>query len=115
MVAHLTPLEHAVVASLCELWPEHADAIRAQLEKARVTLRENTGGGFVTTFEVPPGLPQMLPGMPTSDHVEIVGLEQGMGFHLASNAGRLDSLEGSSYGEDTSELDPERVSFRLVR
>lgn len=115
MIEQLTSLEEAVIASICELWPDYAVAVREQLVVARVTGRENTGGGIFTYFQVPQGVSPAPAGMPTSSHVEIDGLAQGMDFHLAVERGRVDHLEGHSYGEDTSRIDFGRVAYRLVR
>jgi hypothetical protein len=111
MAAQLTALELSAITSICELWPEYADAMRAQLAAAQVASRENTGAGFLTSFEVPAGVPPLPPGKPTSATFELNGAELQMGFHIESENGRLAFLEGHAYGGDIGDLDLETVGF----
>ena len=66
-------------------------ALQRQLGRAKVTKRENTGGGFFTDITAPgdvPGVecPKVL-GYAT--HARVQGLEHGLGFVLFIEGGKL--------------------------
>ena len=99
----LTAFERAVITTI--LQPNHPvlDALREQLEACLVTNREFTGTGFFTGLHVPAYVPDAPV---TRDRLHLgevaasaTGLEHGAGFVLWVTRGRLDTLEGFSYGE----------------
>jgi hypothetical protein len=111
----LSPLEQAVLDAIALQVPEVADALAGQQEKVRVTARANTGAGFYTTVDIPHHLPIQGVASPLGDvGATVVGLQHGMGFLLWLRNGRVHKLEGYSYGENTSGIDFERVTFDAV-
>ena len=52
-MSEFTKLEEAALRSIFSETPELAAIFERQLKNARVTKRENTGGGFFTTISVP--------------------------------------------------------------
>jgi hypothetical protein len=99
----LSASERAVITTI--LRPSHPvmDALREQLEACLVTNREFTGTGFFTTLHVPDYVPD-APVTRESLHLgevaaSLTGLDHGAGFVLWVVRGRLDTLEGFSYGE----------------
>ena len=94
---------------------EASTSLALQLDSSRVTNRENTGAGSYTTFEVSSTATMDGVMSPMGDiGATVLGLEHGMGFLLWLKGGRMAQLEGYSYGESTSRLDLERVTFSAV-
>ncbi|MEA2654171.1 MAG: hypothetical protein QOI37_1398 [Chloroflexota bacterium] len=99
----LTPLEQEVIATL--LRPEHPvfAALRAQFATCSVRDRRFTGVGFFTKLVVSPEAPRAPvtgPRLILDDvEVSVHGLRHGGGFVLFVADGRLDSLEGYTFGE----------------
>ncbi|MBX3202773.1 MAG: hypothetical protein KF850_39040 [Labilithrix sp.] len=99
----LTALEREVLArSFAGNHPGLA-ALREQLASAEVQSREMTGVGFFTKLALDPNV---APVVVTSPRVafgdvqaEIGGLRYGAGFVVFIMNGRLDSMEGFTYGE----------------
>jgi hypothetical protein len=111
----MSPLELAVLDAIALQVPEVANALAGQRETIRVTARENTGAGFYTTFYASHPSPITGVASPLGDvGASIAGLEHGMGFLLWVRDGRINTLEGFSYGESTSTIDFERVAFGAV-
>ena len=88
----------------------------AQLSRAILRSRENTGCGFFTRFDTdlnssaPIGGERLRNG-PTA---KIDGMKYGMGFILWLEQGYADCLEGYAYGDDsTTELTFEAVRFEI--
>lgn len=111
--ADFTPLERAVLNAIVVQHPSEERLLRSQLAAARVVSRENTGGGFYTTFKVTAEGVQPLISRGPLGHVdaEVEGLEFGMGFLISLHEGYVSFLEGYSYEEDTSTLDFSSVDF----
>jgi hypothetical protein len=98
----LNALEQAVLDKLLAGDPPALATLRAQAEKARLFGRELSGVGFFCSFEVPPEAPRLegLVDFQIDDVDAFVhGLAHGAGFVLFIRDGRLDMLEGFSYGE----------------
>lgn len=98
----LTILERAVLD--CILEGEHPvlENLRAQAAKAVLTRRDNTGVGFYCRVAVPETA--ALLAEPTDFQIadvaaEISGLRNGAGFVLFIRKGRIDMLEGFTFGE----------------
>ncbi len=111
-------LERAALHAIFDESPEITDLLRRQLEAASVIARVNTGGGFITTIEVP----DSLQGVSTctvlgyETEASIDGLAHGLGFALLMKEGRLHVLDGHSKGgENTTGLDFERVGFAISK
>ena len=113
-----TELELAALRSIFSEKPELALQLERQLSIATVIKRENTGVGFFTTISLPPTADAIDMSEPTSGetHARISGLEHGMGFVLFFDEGRIGTLEGFTYGsESTTELDLSSLTFDIVR
>jgi hypothetical protein len=110
----LSRLEDAVLRSIASQYPDASSAVKAQRSAARVTDRRNTGAGFYTTFEIDPSCPAITAASPMGNvTARVQGLAHGMGFILWLKDGRLNQLEGYSFGEDTSGIDLEVAGFDL--
>ncbi|MBR0875051.1 hypothetical protein JQ633_32160 [Bradyrhizobium tropiciagri] len=109
----LSALEQAVLGAIALQVPEVADAL-ASPRGVRAIARENTGAGFHTTLDV--SYPSPINGV-TSPlgcvDATVAGLQHGMGFLLWLRDGHISKLEGFSYGESTSRIDFERVTFEV--
>lgn len=116
-MGEFTDLEQAALHSIFSEAPGLTDDLERQLEKASVTSRENTGGGFFTAIMVPDDAPQVsadVLGYETHAHVD--GIEHGLGFVLFMEDGKLHLLEAYACGpESTAHLDPSNLSFEVFR
>ena len=113
-----TDLELAALRSIFSEAPELALQLEVQLSVATVTERENTGVGFFTTISVPSTAIAMDRSEPLSGetHARVPGLEHDMGFALFFDDGRMATLEGFTYGtESTAELDLTDLTFNIVK
>ena len=113
-----TELELAALHSMFSETPELSAELERQLASARVTKRDNSGGGFFTDIAVSDGVPPAnspkVLGYETSARVE--GLEWGLGFVLFMENGRLHMLEGYALGpESTAALDLTDLKFEIYR
>lgn len=114
----LTPLERAVIAFIGNEVQEDAAALRAQVAKATVRNRKNTGSGFFTYFEIDRTAPPIGGGKPRGmrdgPFATVQGAAHGMGFILWLKDGYADCLEGYCNGvDDTTAWDLENLSFAL--
>jgi hypothetical protein len=113
-----TELELAALHSIFSETPELARQLERQLSVATVTERENTGVGFFTTISVPPTTEQVERAEPLSGETQarVPGLEYGLGFVLFLDDGRIKTLEGLTYGnESTDSLDLTSLTFEIER
>jgi hypothetical protein len=113
-----TELELAALHSIFSETPDLTSALEQQLVAARVTERENSGGGFFTTIAVADDVPAVsgpkVLGYETLARVD--GLEDGFGFVLFMENGRLHLLEAYANGpENTAPLDLETLKFEIYR
>jgi hypothetical protein len=111
-------LELAAFHSIFSETPELAHTLRGQLSVATVVERKNTGVGFFTTISVPLSAAAIHRSEPrsTETHARIPGLEHGIGFVLFFEDGRIHTLEGFTYGsESTVALDLTALTFDIVR
>jgi len=114
----LSPLEEAVLRAICETHAADRASLEAQLSRATVLRRENTGVGFYTDFSVERTAKNHALGgerMRSGPAASVSGLKHGVGFILWLKEGYAHHLEGYSYGESTAGIDFEQVSFELVR
>ena len=110
-----TELENAALLAIFSETPELASALERQLERATVTNRENTGGGFYTDIAVADDAPRVeCPGvLGYATHARVEGLEYGLGFALIMEDGKLHLLDGHAWGDSTTSLDLNNLSFEI--
>lgn len=100
----MNKLENEVLSKLLE--GDHTELVelRRQLSLASVKSREMTGVGFFLEFELPDEvMPTTLPPRATFGDViaQVPCLKHGIGFIIfLDDNGRLDFLEGYTFGED---------------
>lgn len=114
---HLSDLERDAIAQILAEEPEYRVMLEHQSQSVVVEKRENTGGGFFTTLSVPEATTAAGVPSPLGFNVcaTIDGMAHGLGFLLFLEDGRLSLLEGYSVGgEDTLELDLERVAYSIT-
>ncbi|MCR6658573.1 MAG: hypothetical protein NVV72_04225 [Asticcacaulis sp.] len=95
-----TSLEIAVLAAICN---SQVPSLRALLDTAQMTERENTGHGFYTSFSIdrrlpPVQTPHRLINGPVA-HMNNMGEGMIMGFILWLEDGYPECLEGFQYGD----------------
>jgi hypothetical protein len=104
----LSPLEFAVGSAIAAQ-PECHDeaALVAQLRSAHVTLREFTGFGFFTEFEVDKSLSKTEAHQSPFGrlHAEVGPDGYLMGFMVYLKDGFAEMIEGYSYGDGYGDLD----------
>ncbi|MEO8454789.1 MAG: hypothetical protein ABI454_06490 [Sphingomicrobium sp.] len=113
-----TELELAALHSRFSEQPELARKLERQLSVATVGKRENTGVGFFTTISMPLAVEPVERSEPLSGetHARLPSLEHGLGFVLFLEAGVIETLEGFTYGsESTASLDLTSVTLEIVR
>lgn len=113
-----TDLELAALHSLFSEAPEISSPLERQLSVARVAKRENSGSGFFTTISVPDTVDPVERSEPLSGetYARLPGLEYGLGFALFFGGGRIETLEGFTYGpESTASLDLMSGAFEVLR
>ncbi len=96
----MTPLESAILHAFLSGDMPALAALRNQAAAASVRLREFTGVGFFTHFEVPADVPRLpFRGRFVLSDVgaDVEGTEYGAGFVLFVEDGVLDCLEGFTY------------------
>ena len=113
-----TELELAALHSIFSETPELAPSLERQLAAATVTERENSGGGFFTSIAVRDDAPAVstpkVLGYETS--ARVANMEDGLGFVLFLEHGRLHLLEGYAWGpESTAALDLTNLRFEVYR
>src|SRR5215212_1351484 len=109
-----TEMEMAALRAIFSETPELGPELNRQLQRATVTKRENTGGGFFTEIAVPDDAPKVeCPSvLGYATHARVDGLEHGLGFVLFMEQGRLHLFEGYAWGpENTSPLDLNNLAF----
>jgi hypothetical protein len=114
----LNNLERAVMTAitrLSEISSEDSEALQAQLGRALVSKRENTGHGFFTYF-VTTEKSKLIEERVISTvklYANIHGFEQPLLFALFCKDGVIHFLDGSAIGDDTTNVDFSNVSFEL--
>jgi hypothetical protein len=117
-MTRFTELELAALHSIFSETAELAPGLERQLATATVTERENSGAGFFTRIAVGGDAPAVnspkVLGHETS--ARVAGLDDGLGFVLFMEQGRLHLLEGyANSPESTAALDLAHVSFEVYR
>lgn len=107
-MTNLSPLETAVLAAITALHPKVSDILREQIAAARVTLRENTGGGLIVEFAVARDAPPLPASFTSTDFVvsEVATLR--LWFMAVMRGGYLYFIDGTDIeglGLDTTGID----------
>lgn len=107
-------LEKMVVEKILSGDDRVLDILRKQYNDSVVESREFTGAGFYTTFKINDSAP-MLVGKNSFQLGDVIGtikgVKYGVGFVLFIKDGKIDFLEGYTYGEEKW---PENIEdFRL--
>ena len=109
----LSPLEADVLDLIAEAHPDHAALILDQLGRSVIASRRRTGVGFFLNFSLEPAQLFDPPRFHMNDvYAELDGLEDGAGFVLFIREGRIDFLEGHSFGEDWPDIEDHRAFIR---
>lgn len=113
---HLTDLERDAIGRIVAEAPEYRVMLDHQLQSVMVEKRENTGGGFLTTLLVAEATTIEIPSpLGLNVYGSIDGMAYGLGFLLFIENGLISLLEGYSVGgEDTADLDFERVAYTIT-
>jgi hypothetical protein len=114
---NFTPLELAVLRTICEMHPADRAALEAQLSTAILRGREITGAGFFARVEVGRDRSPRIGGerLRNGPEAKVDGLEYGMGSILWFQDGYASCLEGFSYEESMMSIDLQSVQFEIVR
>lgn len=109
------PIERAALDAGINDFPAFAAVLKRQLEKAKVTKFENTGGGFFSSVAVANDAPLLSSRSPLDVAcAKVDGLEHPMGFLIFVKEGRITLLEGYAFGyEPTTDIDFQRVIFEM--
>lgn len=110
----LATLIHDAMKKLLEGNNQTLNILRQQYENAEIKELELTGSGFYANFEIS----QIAPRLQTNKsfqigdlYGEIRGVQDGVGFVLFITNGKLDFLEGYTYGDEPW---PENLSNYLL-
>lgn len=113
-MAHLTPLETAVMDAMVWQMGDSVPDLAAQSASGSVALRRNTGAGLYVQINVDANRATGNPdatGLFGTVHVMIDGLADPVGFQIELRQGRLTALHGQSYSQDTRGIDLSTVPF----
>ena len=116
-MSDFTTLERAAMHAIFAESPSLQAQLQDQAEKATITSRENTGGGFFTRISTPPTCGSITSRSPLGGDVyaRVDGLKYGMGFLLFLEEGRICLLEGFAFGpENTKPIAFEAVGFEIT-
>jgi hypothetical protein len=109
-IAHLTPLESAVIEAIVQGQPQSEQYLREQLRQSELRSRELNGYGFFTNLVVPEHVPN-CPDLGRTLHASALVDGQLCGFILWIKDGKIDFLEGYPLGGDSW---PENESFKAI-
>lgn len=109
-IAHLTPLENAVIEAIVQGRPESERCLREQLRQSVLRSREFNGYGFFTNLLVPEQA-QSCPDLDGTLFASGLVGNQLCGFILWIKSGKIDFLEGYPLGGDSW---PENESFTAI-
>lgn len=102
----LSPFERAVLDALLAGDEPEFLVLRSHAAAAKLSARQETGAGFILTFDVP--LSEQALACPDFHFGDVTatleGLKNGAGFVVFIRDGRLAALEGYSYDEDWPEV-----------
>ena len=109
-IAHLTPLENAVIDAMLQSEPQSERCLREQLRQSQLLSREFNGYGFFTNLTIPEHAP-LCPDINGTLHASALVDDQLCGFILWISYGKIDFLEGYPLGGDSW---PENESFKAI-
>lgn len=112
----LWPIEREVLEITAAEYPGSAEALRQQIETARVISFENSGAGFFSDLTVADDAPALSEKSPLSAaYGSVLGIEDGMGFIVFLEDGRLSMIEGYCQGDSPSTvIDFSRAVYKLI-
>ena len=114
----LRPIEHKVLSMMLAGDDVSTKALRNQIPFVKVSQRTRTGVGFYSVFVIPNHVD------PINDtnhlrlndvYVQGLGLDDGGGFRLSIKNGKLDHLEGFSYGDSWPDDDDNLELLHVVK
>ncbi len=115
-MAPLTKLERAVLTAISSTHGHAVPGLQNQFDAVTVTTRENTGAGFFVELALdreavlPVNVGRKLDG----PHLNVDGIEFGVGTILFFEEGYPCLLEGYVFADDTSDVDFSSVRFTEV-
>ena len=113
-MAYLNELENAVLQAMCEREDSYPVALRSQIKSAEVASRQNTGAGFYTCLKLDQSLALLEQKVFDNVFAKISGLNNPMTFVLFVRDGKIDTLEGASVEDNTTDIDFETVRFKIL-
>lgn len=116
-MAHLPPLEAAVMDAMAWELREGVPDLAAQAAASAPGQRRNTGAGLYSQMLVDANRTVANPdatGLFGTVHVMVGALPDPVGFQVELRQGRLIALHGQSYGQDTRAIDFATTSFEDV-
>jgi hypothetical protein len=111
----LWPIEREVLEITAREYPASANALRAQIDSAQVVRFENSGAGFFCYLKVTTEAPLLKEKSPLDGaYGNVLGIEDGMGFIVFLESGRLSFIEGYCNGNvSTVGFDFKNATFDL--
>src|SRR4051794_31829458 len=111
----LWPIEREVLEITAAEYPGSGEALRQQMESAKVINFENSGAGFFSDLVVASDAPLIEKSPLDGAYGKVSGIEHGMGFIVFLKEGRLSMIEGYCNGDvPTTEIDFSRVAYELM-
>jgi hypothetical protein len=91
----LWPIEREVLEITAAEYPASAEALRQQIDTARVISFKNSGAGFFSDLVVATNAPLLTEKSPLNGaYGNVSGIEHGIGFIVFLKDGRLSMIEG---------------------
>lgn len=117
MSARFTKLEREVMAAMAHDLRHIAPDLAGQFEESLPGTRRNTGSGLFSEIIVSARRPlsaERATGVFGTVHAMVGDLPDPVAFQVELREGRLLALHGDAYGQDTRDIDFERVRFDQV-
>lgn len=117
MSARFTRLERGVMAAMAHDLRHVAPDLAGQFEESLPGTRRNTGSGLFSEIIVSSRRPlsaERATGVFGTVHAMVGDLPDPVAFQVELRQGRLLALHGDAYGQDTRDIDFERVPFEQV-
>lgn len=115
--AHFTKLEREIMAAMAHDLRHVAPDLAGQFEESLPGTRRNTGSGLFSEIIVSSRRPlsaERPTGVFGTVHAMVGDLPDPIAFQVELREGRLLALHGDAYGQDTRDIDFERVPFDQV-
>lgn len=116
-MTRFTKLEREIMAAMAHDLRRIAPDLAGQFEESLPGTRRNTGSGLFSEMIVSARRPlsaERATGLIGTVHAMVGDLPDPIAFQVELREGRLLALHGDAYGQDTSEIDFERVPFDQV-